>query len=169
MKALKQMSLDLRNKIRHYAKNGIDVSNIIEGYSLKGEDLSHCIIKNLQRIDEDLTGVNFAHAKIGNLNNQTIYFLRCKINDSNFDSITFIGKIWMRNCEVRNCNFRNGNLASVDYRNSDFRNSVFCDTIMKIGTAEGIGCIFSEGFFEALLPGWKVKVEVISKGEINSK
>ena len=163
MKSLRKMSPDIQSKIRQYAKNGIDVSNIIEGYSLKGEDLSHCVIKNLQRIDEDITGVNFAHAKIGNLDDKTIYFLRCKGNDSNFDSVIFIGKTWIRSCEIRNCNFRNANLATVDYRNSDFTNSVFCDTIMRIGTSEGTGCIFSKEFFEALVPGWKVKVEVISR------
>jgi uncharacterized protein YjbI with pentapeptide repeats len=165
MKALKKMSSDLQNKIRQYAKNGIDISNLIKEYSLKGENLSHCIIENIQRIDEDLTGIDLTHTKIGIVGGKTCYFIRCKANNSNFDSTNFIGSTWIRSCEVRNCNFRNSNIANVDYRNSDFTNSVFCDTIMKVGTSEGRGCKFSKEFFEALVPGWKVKVQVIGEKE----
>ena len=170
MKPLKKMPLDLQNKIKHYAKNGIDISNIIEGYSLKGENLSHCVIKNLQRIDEDLTGVNLSFAKIGNNDGKIVYFIRCIINDSNFDSVIFVGPSWVRSCEVKNCNFRNADLSKVDYRNSDLRNSTFCDTIMRIGTSEGIGCKFSKEFFEALIKGWNVEVTTKEKqGEVTSQ
>jgi uncharacterized protein YjbI with pentapeptide repeats len=165
MKSLKTMTSDIRNKIRQYSKNVIDISDLIIGYSLKGENLSHCVIKNIQRIDEDLTGVDFTHTKIGNSEGKICHFIRCKINNSNLDSAIFISPTWVRSCEVRNSNFRNADLAKVDYRNSDFRNTTFCDTIMRIGTGEGIGCKFDANLFEALTKGWNVDVQVTSKNE----
>jgi uncharacterized protein YjbI with pentapeptide repeats len=169
MTPLKKMPLDLKNKIRQYSKNGIDISSIIDGYSLKGEDLSGCVIKNIKRIDEDMSGVNLANAKIGNEEKKTVYFIRCDMRNSNFDSINFVSSTWIRSCDIRNCNFRSANLANVDYRNSDIRQSTFCDTILRIGTSEGIGCKFDENFFDALTKGWDVKIQVTSTKGVSPK
>ena len=47
---VKPMTEDLRNKIQMYIKNGMDISDLIDGVSIKGENFCNAKIKRLVNI-----------------------------------------------------------------------------------------------------------------------
>lgn len=157
----KIMNSELRKKINSYIKNGLDISELIKDVSIKGEDLSYSKIKSLYRVDTDISGCNFSHSIIGSEDTQTT-IIKCKMNNCNFESAKFIGKVWMRNCDARNCNFKNSDVHTVSYNNTNFLGSTFCNSIITIGTKQGIGAIFPSSMFQELTKGWKgYRIEVV--------
>jgi uncharacterized protein YjbI with pentapeptide repeats len=154
---MEKLSGELRKKINQYIKNKIDISTLIEGKSLKNEDLSYAIINQIVRKDEDMSGCNLSHCIIG-CDNKIATFIRCNMNNCNLEGTKFVGKTWIRHCKARNCNFKNADVANVDYKFSDFREGDFCNAKITISTEAGIGCRFPISMFEQLCKGWKLKI-----------
>jgi len=129
---------DIRNKIRQYIKNQIDISPLIQNVDIKGEDLSRAIIKTFNRPDEDISNTCFYQAIIGeegkitNLN-------RIKALNCNFHRTKFLGTVWVRYAELKNSNFREADLVALDYKFADFRGCDCCDVIIRIGSDKGTG------------------------------
>lgn len=152
------MTNELRDKIRTYIKNKIDISSLIDGICIKGENLSHSIIKYMNRSEDDISDCNFAYAKLGS-DDKILSIIRCKMINCNFEEAEFIGKAHVRSCQAQNCNFKGANVSKADYQHTNFKGSTFCNAIIRIGTTEGIGAIFPKEMFEELCRGWSMRVE----------
>ena len=165
MQALKPMTHEVRKRIQDYIKNGLDVSDLIKDYSLKGENLSRAIIKTLVRYDEDMSGCQLTYATLGDESkpDNIVQMLRCNLTGCNFEGIRFISKTWVRSCVCKNMNLKNADLSKVDYKYTDFRGCKFCSTILRISTGAGIGCKFSKELFTELTKGWGVEIDVKEK------
>ena len=154
---MEQISASLRKKIKQYIKNKIDISPLIEGKIIKGEDFSYAIITKMKRKEEDISDCNFSNCIIGS-EDTIVSLLKCKMKNCNFESAKFIGTTWIRYCDARNCNFKNADVSNVDYRFSDFRDGDFCSAKITISTQSGIGCRFPIKMFDELCKGWKMKI-----------
>jgi uncharacterized protein YjbI with pentapeptide repeats len=150
----KPMTRELREKIQSYRKNHLDISDLIKNVSIKGEDLSYSKIKELYRLNTDISNCNLSHCEIGS-DNTTIHIINSKLINCNFESTRFIGTVWMRSCDAQNCNFKNTDIHSVDFRNTNFLGSTFCNAIITIGTRQNIGVIFPPSLLQDLTKGWK--------------
>jgi len=156
---MKPFTSDLKNKINSYIKNKIDISELIKDVDLKGVDLAGAIIKDFQFLERDISGSTWANTKLGN-DKTPCSFIRCNLTNCNFYGARFVGKTWVRSCKAHNCNFKTADLAKVDYQYTDFTASDFCDSILKIGTREGLGCILPDSLFEDLCKGWKMRIKI---------
>lgn len=143
----------LREKIREYVKNRLDISDLIKDRNIKGENLSYAIIKELDIHDEDVSECNFAHAIIGTSDN-IINFNRAILKNCCFMGTTFPGIVWARRADFRNCNFKDAFAPYVDYRYSMMQNSTFCNTIFSISSEKSHGACFSKDFFKDLADKW---------------
>lgn len=149
MKVRKVMTEEVRNKIKLYIKEGIDISDLIENYSLKNENLAGSIIKKLDRLQEDISNCNFVNCVIGEEGKVT-NLSGCILKGSNFQSTKFLGTIWLRGSDLRNCNFNNAWIPFVDYQYADLRNISLCETTIKIGSKSGLHAKFNWSLFEKL-------------------
>ncbi len=153
------MSHKLKEKIRMYVKNKIDISDLISNVEIKGEDLSHAIIKKFNRTGENLSGTNFSYSEIGeegivtNLSNNK--FLNC-----NFRNAHFLGTVYLRKCDCRGSNFQCAWLHNVEYQYSDVRNCNFCEAIMRLGSDYGYKTKVDKNIFLDLAKYWNIKIEI---------
>lgn len=146
---MKPITHKLRTKIRQYIKSGIDISSLIEGYSLKGEDLSNAKIASLNRLSEDLTGASFQHAIIGT-EGEITNFSGSKLVNVCFKGTRFNGKVLMRKCDCRGANFCEAWIPYVEYQWSDFTGCSFCDITWQMGSRGALGAKFDLNFFKEL-------------------
>jgi len=160
---MKPMTEAIRQKIADYRKNRLDISELIKDVDLKEADLSYCVITHIERVQADLSKINFAHATIG-CEDKISKFLNCRMIGANFDSCIFAGKAWVRGCDVRNGTLRNGDFSKVSYQHSDFRGTSFCQAIFRIGTIEAVGAKFDIDFFKNLCAGSDYEVILRPKG-----
>lgn len=152
---MKPLTSDLKKKILERVKSKIDISDLIEGVDLRGADLSNTIIKKLRITDVDISNSNFSGSQLGDETGQTIFtIIRCKLNNCNFFGTKFVGKAWVRSCTAHNCNLNESDVSKVSYEHTDFTGSTFCGATLRIGTREGIGCIFPKGLLEDLTKEW---------------
>lgn len=145
-----------KNKIKVYIKNRLDISELLLNKDIRGLDLSHAIIGNLDRPNGDISHTVFYNAKIGT-DGKVVNWSNCKVNDCNFKRAEFKGKLIVRRADLRRCNFTGAKMFNVDYRYADFRNCRFCSIVMKIGTHEGQNARFSKDILEALTEGWIIE------------
>lgn len=150
----KPMTNELREKINSYRKNHLDISELIKDVSIKGEDLSYSKIKELYRVNSDISNCNFSHCEIGSEDTK-VNIIGSKVINCNFESTIFIGNVWIRSCNAQNCNLKNADIHVVDFRNTNFMGSTFCNAIITIGTRQGIGVTFPPSLFKDLTKGWK--------------
>ena len=153
------ISNEIRNKIRQYSKNQIDISPLIQNINIRGEDLSRTIIKSFNRPDDDISGCNFyqtiigEEGKITNLN-------RITAKNCNFHRAKFLGTVWVRNADFRDCNFREADLVAFDYKFANFQGCDCCDVIIRIGSDKGTGAKFDSNFLKDLAGSWGVEVKL---------
>ena len=150
---MKKINNEVREKIQSYIKNSKDISSLLEGYDLKGENLSNSIIKKLNRYNEDLRGCLFVNSSIGELMTET-NLSGCNFDGTNFKGTRFLGRTILRNASCRNCNFNEADLNHLDYSKTDFRGSSFCEAIIQVGSMSGHGAIFDKKILELLTRGW---------------
>jgi uncharacterized protein YjbI with pentapeptide repeats len=151
---------DIQSKVALAIKNRIDISDLIVDVDLRNANLARAIITKFRRMDTDISNCNFAFSELGDSTNKDIFtIIRCKMQNCNFEGVRFVGTSWMRSCDAQNCNFRNADVSKVSYEHTDFRGCTFCDAVIKIGTKEGLGCIFPTEMFEQLTQGWKMKIK----------
>jgi uncharacterized protein YjbI with pentapeptide repeats len=158
------LTQDIKNKIAIYRKNRIDISKLIKNVNLKDADLSECIIRELHRVDDDISNCNFTNCVFGNpeggISNK-ISLNNCNISGCSFYRAKFVSNSWIRHCKAHNCNFKNADVSLVDYQYSDFGDSTtFCNAKITISTNSGVGAIFPKSMFQELCKGWKTQVEV---------
>jgi uncharacterized protein YjbI with pentapeptide repeats len=158
------MTEALKSKISEYRKNKVDIAPIIKDVDLKGADLSYCVLSHIERVKEDLTGINLSHAIVGS-EGKINKFLNCKLTSANFDSVIFTSTTWLRSCDLRNANLRKGDFSKCAYEHSDFRGTTFCDAILRVGTNEAVGAKFDLNFFQELVKGSPYDVVLRPKGE----
>lgn len=153
MNPLKKITHELKEKIQLYIKNGKDISDLIVGYSLKGEDLSNSIIKKLNRYNEDLSNCNFAYSTVGELGRET-NLSGCKLRNCNFYKAIMLGKTVIRNADMRNSCLKHADFNHFEYAGTDFRGVQACGMITKIGTETSKGSIWDEDILDVLKTGW---------------
>ena len=156
---MEKITAVVRKKIKQYIKNKIDISPLIEGKIIKGEDFSYAIIKKMKREEDNISDCNFSNCLIGS-DDDIVSLLRCNMKNCNFNSAKFVGRAWIRYCDARNCNFKNADVSDVDYRFSDFRDGDFCNSKITISTSAGVGCKFPVSMFEELCKGWLLNITV---------
>ena len=137
-----KMTHEVRKKVKTLIKNRIDISDIIEKYSIRGEDLSGAIISRFVRTDENMSCCNLSRAIIGD-DNLISNFNRANARNCNFKGSVWKGRVLARRIDARGSNFNGAIMPHVDYRYADLRNCNFCDTVFCIGTERGYGAIFS--------------------------
>jgi len=98
------MTNDLRREIKMRNKNKIDISDLIFNVDIKGEDLSFSIIKNFNRIKENLSNIKFDYATIGEEGKVT-NLSNSNFRGSSFVGTKFLGIVLLRRCNCRDCNF----------------------------------------------------------------
>jgi len=149
---MKKITEKLREKIKLYIKNGLDISDLIEGYDIRGENLAGAIIKRFNRFNQDISYCNLARAIIGE-ENQITHLSRATMIGCNFKDAVFKGKVWLRKVNAQNCTFDGAFLPFVEYQHGDFRHSTFCDTIWRFGSRAGHGAIFDS---DLILKKWAI-------------
>jgi uncharacterized protein YjbI with pentapeptide repeats len=149
---------DLKEKIQTRIKNKLDISDLIKDVDLKGADLTGAVINNIQITKQDISGCNFTNTVIGN--DKTICTLiQCNLTGCSFKGAQIVGRMWIRSCIAHNCNFKDADVSKVEYQYTDFTDSTFCNAVIRIGTREGIGCIFPTQMFDDLCKGWRMKIK----------
>lgn len=153
---MKPLTESLKSKILNHIKAGIDISDLIDGVSIKGANLSYAKISRLNKAKEDISGCNFSYAIIGDLESIT-NLCGTNMHNCSFYRAKFIGTTWFRHAKATNCNFTSCDLSKLDYAYCDFRNSTFCHCIIKLGSREGYKAQFSKSFFDDLVRFWNVE------------
>jgi uncharacterized protein YjbI with pentapeptide repeats len=153
---MKIINHEQRAKIDSYIKNGKDISELLEGYELKGGNFNNAIIKKITRYNEDLSNCTFVNTVIGELGTET-NLSGCTFDGSNFKGAKFLGRTIIRNTSCKNCNFNETDLNHLDYSRADFRGSSFCEAIIQIGSMSGHGALFDKSILELLTRGWVIK------------
>jgi uncharacterized protein YjbI with pentapeptide repeats len=157
MRVKKPMTEAVRQKIRTYIKNGLDISDLIADYSIKGENLTGAIIKKLNRAYDDMSGVNMTKTIVGE-KGKTNNITRAKLKKSIWCDAEIRGYMIANKCDCRDADFSGAQLSNVEYQFCDFRGAKFCETLMRIGSAHGMGAKFDTRFFRDLAKGWSVTV-----------
>ena len=157
--ANKPMTHEIREKIKHYTKNRIDISDVIEGIDIKGEDLRDTIINRFNRVSDNISGAKFSRAIIGTPTSIT-NLSGTKMINCMFDDTQFIGTVFMRSCNCRDSVFSGALMHNLQYQNTDFRGCKFCETAIRLGTTYSVGSKFSKDVFQDLAKMWHLKIEV---------
>lgn len=150
---------EIRDKIKLYIKNGLDISELIENYSIAGEDFTNAIVKRFNRPDEDISGIVLANAIIGEEGKVT-NLNRVIARNCNFRRSVWKGEVWARRADARNSAFTDAFVPYIDYRHADLRNCDFCGTVFQIATPKALGAKFSPEFFQDLAKFWGLEIKV---------
>lgn len=146
-----------KDEIKMYIKNQLDISPLIENYAIAGEDFSNAIIKTLNRPDENISGVSFANAIIGE-ENGVVNLNRVIAQNCNFRSSIWKSKVWARNSDFRYSSMKDAFCPYFDYRYSDFRHCDFCGVFIQILSTNGVGVKLSDEFFKEIGQYWNVEL-----------
>lgn len=156
---MKTPTASLKKKIQTYVKNGMDISDLIDGVNIKGMDLGRSRIKRLNIVGQNISGTNFANAIIGEENN-TVIISGCNVRNCSFQGAKVLGKFLFRKNDARGCIFREAWLPFAEYQHTDFRQCSWCDCVIRIGARAGCGAKFDRGLFRELTKYWNVSVAV---------
>lgn len=156
---IQPMSNEIRKTIKRYIKNRIDISNIIKGISIKGEDLSYAIITDFNRSSEDMHGIRLSKAVIGKEGKVTT-ICGNNLRGSFFDDVQFLGHTLFRRNDCRDSDFGGALAHNMEYQYSDFRGCRFCEVSIRIGTSYSANAKFSPEFFKDLGDMWNLNITV---------
>jgi uncharacterized protein YjbI with pentapeptide repeats len=147
---LKPMTHDVRLRIKEYQKSGMDISSLISGKEIKGEDFSRCLISSLDVPETDISGCNFTGATM-RINAQgakarDCKFIRCKIlPDSCF-----------RGCDLRGSNFYEADCGFVDYAYADLRGANICGAQFSFASKLGYKAKLSPNVIDLIKKWWDI-------------
>jgi uncharacterized protein YjbI with pentapeptide repeats len=144
-----KMTENVRNKIKGYIKNGMDISELIADYDISNEDFSGAVIKNLTRINEKIINTKFIRCIFGDKDN-IINFSGSDLKGCNFSYARFNGLVWFRRADLRNVNFNDAFVPQVEYQYSDLRNASICNTVFRLSSKAGLGAKLEWKQFELL-------------------
>jgi len=151
---MKKLNTGLKIKIRSYVKNKLDISDLIIGYDIRGENLSGAIIKSFDKYSCDISNCNLASTIIGE-KDKTTFLSRANISGCNFKDAVFLGQVFMKYIIAQNVNFAGTYCPFVEYQHGDFRGSNFCDTVWRFGSRAG----HSAKINKDLLDKWGLIIE----------
>lgn len=147
----------IKEKITICNKNKLDISELIFNLNLSNQNLSNCIIKNLNRNNEKIVNTDFSNSSIGEENKITVLsnnqFINC-----NFSQTKFLGKHFFRRNKCINCNFNDAYLVNWEYQYSKFEKCTFCHAAIRIGTDLGWKAELDEYFLGDLTKYWNVEI-----------
>ena len=118
---MRQMTNELRSKIKNYIKSGIDISDLIQDVEIKNENLSYAVISKFDRSNQDISGCKLLAAKIPNAN-----LMRTKAVKVCFDHAD-MSNANCRYLEACGSSFLRTNCMNVDFCGADLRSCNFCD------------------------------------------
>ena len=143
------MTHELRSQIAMAIKNKQDISDLIENYSIAGEDLSYAIIKRFYRDADDISGVNLTNAIIGT-EQEGASMNRVVAVGCNFKSTRFLGYASCRKANFTGTNWTDAYIPYCDYKYADLRGCNFCGTAFTMSVNQSYGAKFDPKFFEHL-------------------
>jgi uncharacterized protein YjbI with pentapeptide repeats len=152
---MKKMTNDIREKIKTYKKAHKDISELIKDFSIKGEDLSHTVIKRFMRYNEDCSNINLSGAVIGEEGGE-VCISGCNFSNSNFHRTKFLCKVNASKGVFCNSNFYKCIVPDVDYQYADIRGASFCGIVTKIDTGLGKGAKVSKELITLLIKEWEI-------------
>ena len=143
------MTNEVRKQVAMAIKNKLDISDLIENYSIAGEDLSYAIINRFNRDRDNICGLNLTHAIIGTESTPAsmnqIIAIGC-----NFKGTKFLGQVSARKANFQNSTFIDAYVPYCDYKFADLRGCNFCGAAFTLSTTQSFGAIFDEQFFQHL-------------------
>ena len=123
----------LKEQIDIRIKNGIDISDLIKDVDIKGQDFSRAIIKEFNRVNDDISNCSFFQAIIGQ--EDTILNLSgTKMVKTNFKQAKLLGEVLLKGVNARNATFTSVYMPYAVMQYSDFRGANFCGMITKISS-----------------------------------
>jgi len=156
---MKPMTPAVRKNIQKYIKNGLDISELIQGYTLANEDLSGAKIRKFNRSNDNLRGLNISRCVIGApgvINNGSGSDWR----GSKWCDTVVDGIFYLRRCDARDADFSGMVAINAEYQYTDFRGAKFCETCMRIGSEYGFKAKFDESLFKDWSRGWNLEITV---------
>lgn len=151
MRVRKPLSNNILTELAIRIKNGVDCSDFLEPYDLRGANLANVRCQRFVRNQEDLSGTNFSgawlpHAEFIQSNLQRCNFAGANLEKANGASGDF-----------RFCNFNDVFAPYAVWRYADFRYATFSGAIIRFACDESYGARFSKEFFHALTRHWKIE------------
>ena len=154
---MKPLTENVRKRIKTYIKNGLDIAPLIEGYSIKNEDLSGAIITKFNRPNDDMSGVNLSKSVIG-LPGKVNNISGSKLVNAKFCDANLQGTIFARRIDARMADFSGAVLMNVEFQKADFNGAKFCECCLRVGSEYSWGAKFDDNFFADLTKGWDIVV-----------
>jgi len=154
----------VREKVRIYIKNRLDISDLVRPYDLNGEDFTGAILENFDISDRNISNSIFTRATIGKEGKDTLWN-RIRARNCNFRSAVVKGILIARRADFRGSNFDGAYAPYMDFKYADFRGCSFCDTVFSIGTAKGYGAKFDTKFFQDLGKAWNIEIRIKEANE----
>jgi uncharacterized protein YjbI with pentapeptide repeats len=154
------MTNEVRKQVAMAIKNKLDISDLIENYSIAGEDLSYAIINRFNRDRDNICGLNLTHAIIGTeatpASMNQIIAIGC-----NFKGTKFLGQVSLRKGNFNNTNWNDAYIPYCDYKFADLRGCSFCGTVFTMSTSLAHGAKFSPSFFEHMGKLFNLSITVL--------
>jgi uncharacterized protein YjbI with pentapeptide repeats len=150
MRTKKPMTHSVRKRIAEHKKTQVDVSELIRGYSIKGEDLSYCYISDLNVTGEDISECNFTGATI-KIQAQKAIAQNCR-----FIRTTFLQGSSLRYGDFKKSNFYQANAGYIDYAYGDFRGANICGAVLSVASRLGHKAKFSENLIDLIRKWWDI-------------
>ncbi|HUS87956.1 MAG TPA: hypothetical protein VMW91_01070 [Desulfosporosinus sp.] len=150
MQVKKPMTHNVRKRISEYSKTQMDISELISGYSIKGEDLSFCYIAELNVSGEDISGCNLTGSKI-KIQAQKATAQNCK-----FIRTEFLQGSSLRGGDFRRSNFYQANAGYIDYAYGDFRGANICGVVLSFASKLGYKAKFAENLVDLVRKWWDI-------------
>jgi uncharacterized protein YjbI with pentapeptide repeats len=154
---MKPMTHDLRKQIKIRIKNKLDISDLIRDVDIQGEDLSYAIIKDFDRVEQNLSRTIFNNCVIGEEDKVTT-LSNNKMYNCQFENTIFLGVVYLRRCDLRDSNFQFAQCQNVEWQYSDCRGANFCEACLRLGTDYFYKAIVDENLFRDLTKYLNIKV-----------
>ena len=143
------MSHEVRQQVKMAIKNKLDISDLIESYSIAGEDLSYALISKFNRDRDNISGVILTHAIIGTEETGSSMNQVLAMN-CNFKGTRFLGQVSARKGNFTATNFNDAYIPYCDYKFADLRGCTFFGTAFTMSTTQSFGAKFDKAFFSHL-------------------
>jgi len=150
MRAKKPMNHKIRKRIAEYRKTQMDISDLIRDYSIKGEDLSNCLISDLQVAGEDISDCNFTGSKV------MIKAQKCIARNCRFVRTIFLNGSSFRAADLRQSNFYHADGGHTDYAYSDLRGANICGVVFSFASKLGHKAKVSDNIIDMLKKWWDI-------------
>ena len=136
---MKIFTNSIKQAIQERKKNKLDISDLIAGVDIKGQDLSLTIIKSLNRFNEDLSKTNFSGCSFGE-EQKSINLVGCDLQYSNFKNAISKGIFNIKRSNLSFSNLSESFFPFVEYQHANLLGCNICDAVWRLGSRAGHGC-----------------------------